>query len=217
MAADGKTVADPGAWAAAWKQFYDGIWTDHISMTGPQFQTTDINPAGYPFCAGKVAMSTNYLWSTYCVADAGDDWNMAATPVLQGQDDRRLQRRHVPDPQDEQEPRPGVRGPPVPARQRGPAQRCTAACPPSSRSRMRSWRPSSGDYTQGIDMEGRQGGRRVRRRPELRVLHAGLQPDPRPAQHVRDQVADHARPRPRRRDRGDAQAEMQAVWDAGGS
>jgi len=53
-------------------------------MTGPKFETTDLNPAGYPFCAGKVAMSNNYLWSTYCVGDAGDDWNMAATPAYQG-------------------------------------------------------------------------------------------------------------------------------------
>ena len=105
MAADGKTVQIPEPWAAAWKYFYDGIWTDHFSMTGPQFETTDLNPAGYPFFAGKVAMSTNYLWSTYGVADAGDDWNMAATPVLQRQDDGRLQRRHVPDPQGQQEPR----------------------------------------------------------------------------------------------------------------
>ena len=81
MADDGKTAQIPEAWAQAWKQFYDGIWTDHFSMTGPQFETTDLNPAGYPFCAGKVAMSTNYLWSTYCVDDAGDDWNMAATPA----------------------------------------------------------------------------------------------------------------------------------------
>ena len=84
MADDGKTVQIPAAWAAAWKHFYDGIWTDHFSMTGPQFETTDLNPAGYPFCAGKVAMSTNYLWSTYCVGDAGDDWNMAAAPAYQG-------------------------------------------------------------------------------------------------------------------------------------
>ncbi len=84
MAADGKTVEIPEAWAAGWKHFYDGIWTDRFSMTGPIFETTDINPAGYPFCAGKVAMSTNYLWSTYCVSDAGDDWNMAATPSYQG-------------------------------------------------------------------------------------------------------------------------------------
>jgi multiple sugar transport system substrate-binding protein len=84
MAADGKTVAIPEPWAAAWKHFYDGIWTDHFSMTGPIFETTDINPAGYPFCAGKVAMSTNYLWSTYCIDDAGPDWNMAATPAYKG-------------------------------------------------------------------------------------------------------------------------------------
>jgi multiple sugar transport system substrate-binding protein len=80
MADDGKTVQIPEPWAAAWKHFYNGIHTDHFSMTGAEFETTDLNPAGYPFCAGKVAMSTNYLWSTYCVDDAGDDWNMAATP-----------------------------------------------------------------------------------------------------------------------------------------
>jgi multiple sugar transport system substrate-binding protein len=84
MASDGKTAQIPDPWKAAWKHFYDGIWTDHFSMTGPLFQTTDLNPAGYPFCAGKVAMSTNYLWSTYCVSDAGDDWNVAATPAYQG-------------------------------------------------------------------------------------------------------------------------------------
>ena len=30
-------------------------------------------------------MSENYLWSTYGVAGAGDDWNIAATPSYQGQ------------------------------------------------------------------------------------------------------------------------------------
>ena len=84
MASDGKTAQIPEPWKAAWKHFYDGIWTDHFSMTGPKFETTDLNPAGYPFCAGKVAMSTNYLWSTYCIEDAGDDWNMAATPAYKG-------------------------------------------------------------------------------------------------------------------------------------
>ena len=54
-------------------------------MTGPQFQSQDINPNGYPFFTGNVAMSENYLWSTYGVADAGDDWNLAATPAYNGQ------------------------------------------------------------------------------------------------------------------------------------
>ena len=84
MADDGKTAQMPAPWVSAWKHFYDGIHTDHFSMTGAQFETTDLNPAGYPFCAGKVAMSTNYLWSTYCIDGAGDDWNMAATPANAG-------------------------------------------------------------------------------------------------------------------------------------
>jgi multiple sugar transport system substrate-binding protein len=86
LGSDGKTAQIPEPWVAAWKAFYDGIWTDHVSMTGAQFETTDLNPAGYPFCAGKVAMSTNYLWSTYCLEDAttGTDWNMAATPAYNG-------------------------------------------------------------------------------------------------------------------------------------
>jgi multiple sugar transport system substrate-binding protein len=82
---DGKTAEIPAAWAEAWKWFYDGIWTNHISMTGPQFVGTDLNPDGYPFFTGNVAMSENYLWSTYGVAGAGDDWNMAATPAYDGQ------------------------------------------------------------------------------------------------------------------------------------
>ena len=85
VAADGKTVQIPDAWVAAWKAFYQSIWTDHTALTGPQFQNTDINPGGYPFFTGKVAMATNYLWSLYGIKDAGDDWNMAATPSYQGQ------------------------------------------------------------------------------------------------------------------------------------
>lgn len=83
--ADGTTAEVPAAWAESWKWFYDAIWTNHISMTGPQFVGTDLNPEGYPFFTGNVAMSENYLWSTYGVAGAGDDWNMAATPSYQGQ------------------------------------------------------------------------------------------------------------------------------------
>ena len=82
---DHKTVQIPDAWAASWKYFYDGIWKDHVSYTGPQFQDTTLNPDSYPFFTGKVAMSENYLWSTYGVSSAGDDWNLAATPAYQGQ------------------------------------------------------------------------------------------------------------------------------------
>ena len=61
-------------------------------------------------------MSENFLWSTYGVADAGDDWDMARHPVLQRPDHGRVQRRHVPDPQGQQAPRRGVQGPDLPPR-----------------------------------------------------------------------------------------------------
>jgi multiple sugar transport system substrate-binding protein len=85
VADDGKTAQIPDAWAASWHWFYDAIWEDHFSMTGPQFESEDFNPSDYPFFTGNVAMSENYLWSTYGVADAGDDWDLAAIPSYNGQ------------------------------------------------------------------------------------------------------------------------------------
>ena len=85
LADDGKTAQIPAAWAAAAKWFYNGIWTDHFAMTGPVFASTEANPSGFPFFTGNVAMSQNYLWSTYGVGDSGEDWDMAATPSYQGQ------------------------------------------------------------------------------------------------------------------------------------
>jgi multiple sugar transport system substrate-binding protein len=83
-AADGKTVAIPDAWKAAWSYYYDALWTSHLSLTGPQFESKDINPKDYPFFNGKTAMSENFLWSTYGVGDAGDDWDLAAIPSYNG-------------------------------------------------------------------------------------------------------------------------------------
>jgi multiple sugar transport system substrate-binding protein len=54
-------------------------------MTGPVFESDDINPQDYPFFTGKIAMSENFLWSTYGVADAGDDWDLAAIPSYNGE------------------------------------------------------------------------------------------------------------------------------------
>lgn len=84
-ASDGTTVAIPPAWSAAWKWFYDATWTDHFVMTGPVYESTEFNGGGYSFFSGRVAMAENFLWSTYGVADAGDDWNLAAIPSFQGQ------------------------------------------------------------------------------------------------------------------------------------
>jgi multiple sugar transport system substrate-binding protein len=82
---DLQTAQIPDAWAAAWHWFYDGIWQDHFAMTGPQFLSEDFNPSDYPFFTGNVSMSENYLWSTYGVAGAGEDWDIAATPAYNGQ------------------------------------------------------------------------------------------------------------------------------------
>jgi multiple sugar transport system substrate-binding protein len=85
VAADGKTAQIPDAWNASWHWFYDGIWKDHLSMTGPQFLDTTLNPDNYPFFTGNIAMSQNYLWATWGISASGTDWNVAASPSYQGQ------------------------------------------------------------------------------------------------------------------------------------
>ena len=77
---DGK-VQIPQAWIDAWKFTYEGIWTDHTIMPYAVFQRPEIaGGSGNPFCSGAIAMSINFLWSTYCLGDAGDDWDLAAVP-----------------------------------------------------------------------------------------------------------------------------------------
>jgi hypothetical protein len=81
--------SSPDAWSAAWKWFYDAMWTDHFTMTGPVFESPEANPSDYPFFTGNVAMSQNYLWSTY----GAGDWVRTGTwrhAVVPGPDDRRV-------------------------------------------------------------------------------------------------------------------------------
>jgi multiple sugar transport system substrate-binding protein len=84
-AADGKTAQIPDPWKAAWSYWYDSMWKDHISMTGSQYTSPDINPQDYPFFTGKVAMSENFLWSTYGLEDLKGDWDMGIIPSYNGQ------------------------------------------------------------------------------------------------------------------------------------
>ncbi|HEY3336390.1 MAG TPA: extracellular solute-binding protein [Candidatus Limnocylindrales bacterium] len=83
-AADGKTAQIPDAWKASWQFWYDAMWTDHFSMTGPVFSSPDINPEDYPFFTGKIAMSANFLWSTYGLEGLKGDWDMGALPSYNG-------------------------------------------------------------------------------------------------------------------------------------
>jgi multiple sugar transport system substrate-binding protein len=82
--ADGKTVEIPEAWQDAWKFFYDGIHKDHTIMTGAVAESEEFSGGGYPFFSGRVAMSLNFLWTTYGVADSGTDWDLAAIPSHNG-------------------------------------------------------------------------------------------------------------------------------------
>ena len=75
----------PAQWAAAWQWYYDGMFKDHFIMDGSHFNDLTVwNPDGVPFCDGKVAMAENFLWSTYCMSGAGDNWDIAAIPAYNG-------------------------------------------------------------------------------------------------------------------------------------
>lgn len=83
VGADGTTVTIPDAWKAAWKWFYNGIWTDHFLLTGPKYDAIAEPAGGFAFFSGRVAMSMNYLWTTYGLGPdtpLAGDWDLAALP-----------------------------------------------------------------------------------------------------------------------------------------
>jgi multiple sugar transport system substrate-binding protein len=75
----------PAPWATAWKWYYDGIWKDHFIADGSHFNdSVSWNPDGEANCNGKVAMAENFIWATYCMSSAGDNWDLAAVPANNG-------------------------------------------------------------------------------------------------------------------------------------
>jgi multiple sugar transport system substrate-binding protein len=84
VASDGSAQI-PEPWSAAWKWYYDGMWKDHFIVDGSRYNDqVSWNPDGVPFCNGKVAMAENFIWSTYCLSSAGDNWDIAAVPANNG-------------------------------------------------------------------------------------------------------------------------------------
>lgn len=81
---DGKTVVIPEAWKDGWKFVYNGVWTDHFIVNDAQAQDPKIGGGDQVFFSGHVAMSENFLWTTYGVVGAGDDWDLAAIPSHNG-------------------------------------------------------------------------------------------------------------------------------------
>ena len=203
MADDGTTVQIPEAWVAGWKWFYDGMWTDHFAMTGPVFESVDFNPSDYPFFTGQRRHEPELPVVDLRRGRLGRGLGHGRIAVVRRPDHGRVQRGHVPDPQGHQEPGGGVRGPDLPPRRRvGRAAQHVRrhARPPGGAGRL--LRERRRELPAGDRLERRQGRRQLRRRAELRVVHAGVQRVARPDRDVRDQVADHARvstsmPRPR--------------------
>ena len=63
-------------------------------------------------------MAENFLWTTYGVAGAGDDWDLAAIPSHNGTITAPLNADTFAHPQEQQEPGRGVRGDGLPAHRR---------------------------------------------------------------------------------------------------
>ncbi len=98
-AADGTTAQVPDPWADAWKDWYDGMWTNHTVMTGPVFESEEFGAGEYAFFSGRVAMSNNFLWTTYGVAQCRRRLGSRRDPVARRQGHITVERRYVPDPQ----------------------------------------------------------------------------------------------------------------------
>ena len=136
-------------------------------------------------------------------------------PVVQRPDHRRVQRGHVPDPQDDQAPRRGVRGPAVPARGGRPAQalrrdargRVRAGCLPAE---------PAGRLHPDHRLAGRQGGVDFADVPNFEsfmpaynetldlINTFGTKWQATPGLDLDKEIAD-------------LKAQMQAIWDKGGS
>jgi multiple sugar transport system substrate-binding protein len=84
VGSDPKTVVIPDACKASWKFVYDGVWKDHFIMNDAQAQDPKIGGGDQVFFSGRVAMSENFLWTTYGVVGAGKHWDLAAIPSYNG-------------------------------------------------------------------------------------------------------------------------------------
>ncbi len=195
---DGKTVQIPDAWKAGWKWWYDSIWKDHSSMTGPIFESDDINPNDYPFFTGKVAMSENFLWSTYGVGDAGDDWDLAAIPTYNGEATAAFNADTFRILKDTKHPNEAFE---VLTYLLGDASNELLTAYGGFPARIADQKAGidalQGQFTNDGRLAGRDRRHRPRRRPELRVLHARLQRDPRSHRlwrEVPDEMGDGPRP-----------------------
>ena len=73
----------PDAWAAAWKWYYDGMWTDHFIPTA-DYANSDQFGKGNVFSSGNLAMSQVHTWYTCCFDLSKTEWDIAVMPSYNG-------------------------------------------------------------------------------------------------------------------------------------
>jgi multiple sugar transport system substrate-binding protein len=78
------TVALPDAWKAAWRWWFDGMWSDEPFIADGALAGSPEYGGGNVFNSGKAAMAQTQLWYTCCVGDAGENWDVAAFPSYNG-------------------------------------------------------------------------------------------------------------------------------------
>lgn len=80
---DPKTAKIPDNWRAAWKWYYDSVWTHHFSPND-DYQNSDLLAKGNPFSSGNVAMAHAHSWYTCCFDLQKLNWDIAVMPEING-------------------------------------------------------------------------------------------------------------------------------------
>lgn len=79
---DNGTARIPQAWQESWEFFYNGMWRDYWTPSGPYEQSELLGYGDY-FASGNVAMVHTHLWYAGFM-DVNFNWNTAVVPSYQG-------------------------------------------------------------------------------------------------------------------------------------
>lgn len=82
--ADPTKAVIPDEWVAAWKWYYDGMWTNHFIPTS-DYANSDQFGKGNVFSSGNLAMSQVHTWYTCCFDLAKTSWDIAVMPSYNGE------------------------------------------------------------------------------------------------------------------------------------
>jgi multiple sugar transport system substrate-binding protein len=74
----------PDSYTAAWKWYYDGIWTKHFMPTADYYNSDQFNK-GNVFPSGNLGMAHVHTWYTCCFDNAKMNWDIAVMPTINGQ------------------------------------------------------------------------------------------------------------------------------------